>query len=76
LSTFASELSGKRLELLRETVPKLSRVAVFGTSTLPDNAQSLREVDLAAKAFGIKLQYLDVLVPKDIEPLRAAARAG
>src|SRR5262249_40976331 len=32
LSTFAPELSGKRLELLKETIPKLSRVAVFGTS--------------------------------------------
>ncbi len=33
------ELSGKRLELLKETIPKLSRVAVFGTSTQPGNAQ-------------------------------------
>ena len=76
LSTFASDLSGKRLELLRETVPKLSRVAVFGTSTLPDNAQRLREVDLAAKAFGVKLQYLDVLGPKDIETAFRAAVKG
>ena len=35
LSTLAPELSGKRLELLKEIVPKLSRVAVFGTSTQP-----------------------------------------
>jgi putative ABC transport system substrate-binding protein len=67
LSTFAPELSGKRLELLKETIPKLSRVAVFGTSTQPGNAQSLKEVELAAKAFGVKLQYLDVLTAKDIE---------
>jgi putative ABC transport system substrate-binding protein len=66
LSTLAPELSGKRLELLKEIVPRLSRVAVFGTSTSPDNAQSLREVDVAAGAFGVKLQYLDVLGPKDI----------
>ena len=39
LATLAPELSGKRLELLKEIVPKLSRVAVFGTSTLPGNAQ-------------------------------------
>ena len=61
LSTLAPELSGKRLELLKEIIPKLSRVAVFGTSTIPDNAQTLREMELAAKAFGVKLQYLDVL---------------
>jgi putative ABC transport system substrate-binding protein len=76
LSTFAPELSGKRLELLKETIPKLSRVAVFGTSTYPGNAQSLKEVELAAKAFGLKLQYLDVLSPKDIETAFRAASKG
>jgi putative ABC transport system substrate-binding protein len=76
LSTLAPELSGKRLELLKEIVPRLSRVAVFGTSTSPDNAQSLREVELAAKAFGVKLQYLDVLDPKDIETAFRAAVKG
>ena len=39
LSTLAPEISGKQLELLKEIVPKLSRVAVFGTSTRPGNAQ-------------------------------------
>jgi putative ABC transport system substrate-binding protein len=53
LSTLAPELSGKRLELLKEIVPKLSRVAVFGNSTEPGNAQSLKEVELAAKALGV-----------------------
>jgi putative ABC transport system substrate-binding protein len=76
LSTLAPELSGKRLELLKEIVPNLSRVAVLGTSTVPGNAQSLREVDLAAKAFGVKLQYLDVLDPKDIETAFRAANKG
>ena len=76
LSTLAPELSGKRLELLKEIVPKLSRVAVFGTSTDPGNAQMLREVELAAKAFGVKLQYLDVLDPKDIETAFRAASKG
>ena len=57
LSTLSPEISGKRLELLKEIVPKLSRVAVLGTSTGPANAQSLKEVELAAGAFGVKLQY-------------------
>ena len=43
LSTLAPEISGKRLELLKEIVPKLSRVAVFATSTQPGNAQELKE---------------------------------
>jgi len=61
LSTLGPELSGKRLELLKEIVTKLSRVAVFATSTQPNHAQLLREVDLAAKAFGVKVQNLDIL---------------
>jgi putative tryptophan/tyrosine transport system substrate-binding protein len=76
LSTLAPELSGKRLELLKEIVPKLSRVAVFGTSTQPGNAQALRETELAASALGVKLQYLDVLSPKDIETAFRAASKG
>ena len=75
-STLAPELSGKRLELLKEIVPKLSRVAVFGTSTVPNNSQNLGEVDVAAKAFGVQLQYLDVLSPKDIETAFRAATKG
>ena len=76
LSTLAPELSGKRLELLKEIVPKLSRVAVFGTSTQPGNEQSLKEVELAAKAFGVQLQYLDVRGPKDVDTAFRAATKG
>ena len=43
LSNLGPELSGKRLELLKEVVPKLTRVVVFGTSTFPGNPQMLRE---------------------------------
>jgi putative ABC transport system substrate-binding protein len=67
LASLSPELSGKQLELLKEIVPKLSRMAVLGSSTRPGNAQSLRETELAAGAFGVKLQYLDVLGPKDID---------
>ena len=76
LSTLAPELSGKQLELMKEIIPKLSRVAVFGSSTSPGNAQSLREVELAARAFKVQLQYLDVLDPKDIETAFRAAGNG
>jgi putative ABC transport system substrate-binding protein len=79
LSTLAPEISGKQLELLKEIIPRLSRVAVFGTSTFPGNAQSLKEVELAAEAFGMKLHYLDILDLKDIETAFRAAgkeRAG
>ena len=76
LSALRPELSGKRLELLKEIVPRLSRVAVFGTSTQPGNAQMLKEIELAAGAFGVKLQFVDVLSPKDIESAFRAAGKG
>jgi putative tryptophan/tyrosine transport system substrate-binding protein len=79
LSTLTPELSGKQLDLLKEILPKLSRVAVFGTSTRPGNTQSLKEVELSATTTGVKLQYFDVLSPKDFETAFRAAgkeRAG
>jgi putative ABC transport system substrate-binding protein len=77
LSNLAPEIGGKQLELLKEIVPKLSRVAVFGTPTQPGTTQRLREMEVAAGAFGLKLQYLDVQSPKDIEgAFRAANKSG
>jgi putative ABC transport system substrate-binding protein len=76
LSTLAPEISGKQLELLKEIVPRFSRVAVLGTSTNPGNTQSLKETELAARAFGAQLQYLDVSGPKDIETVFRAASNG
>jgi putative tryptophan/tyrosine transport system substrate-binding protein len=76
LSALSPDLSGKQLELLKEIVPRLSRVAVLGSSVHPGTAQSLKEMELAAGAFAVQLQYLDVLDPKDIEPAFGAARKG
>jgi len=76
LSTLAPELSGKQLELLKETVPRLSRMAVLGNSTLPGNAQALKEMELAAGAFKVQLQYVDVLDLKDIETAFRAVSKG
>ena len=76
LANLAPELSGKQLELLKETVFRLSRVAVFGTSNTPSTAPTLKETELAAVALGVKVQYLDVLDPKDIEIAFRAASKG
>jgi putative ABC transport system substrate-binding protein len=43
LSALAPEMAGKRLELLKEIVPRFSHVAVLGNSTVPGNGQALRE---------------------------------
>ena len=76
LSNLSSDLSGKRLELLKETVPRLSRVGVLGNSTEPGNAQVLRETELATEALNVQLQSLDVLGPKDIGTAFRAASKG
>ena len=76
LSTLSPEISGKQLELLKEIVPKLSRVAVFGSSIAPGNAQALKEIEVAAEAFGVKLQHPEVRDPKDIETAFGAASKG
>jgi len=67
LATLAPEISGKQLELLKEIIPKLSRVAVLGNASQPGTPQALREINLAADASGIKVQYLEIPDQKDIE---------
>jgi putative tryptophan/tyrosine transport system substrate-binding protein len=75
LSALSPELSGKQLELLKEIIPKLSRVAVLGTSTIPGSTQVLRETEAAAGVFRVQLQYLEVRGPTDIEmAFRAASK--
>jgi putative tryptophan/tyrosine transport system substrate-binding protein len=76
LATLRPELSGKRLELLKEIVPRLSRVAVFVSSISQDYAQVSKELDLAAGPLGVKLQYLDIAEPKDFESAFQAAAKG
>src|SRR5262249_418851 len=76
LSILAPEISGKQLELLKEIVPRLSRVAVVGTSSPPGKPALLKGIELAAGALKVKLQYLDVLSLKDVETAFRAAGKG
>ena len=68
LSTLQVDLAGKRLELLKEVVPKVFHVAVIGSSTSADNARQLKETEVAAAALGLRVRFLDMRNPKDIEP--------
>jgi len=72
LTSVSSELSGKRLELLKEVIPKLSRVAVLWNPSNPPNRLALKETEVAAKAFGIKLQPLELRGPDDLESVFSA----
>ena len=66
LTALAQELSGKRLELLKEAVPGLSRVAVLWNAANPDKAHDLEEIQVAAGALGLQLQSLEVRGPDDL----------
>jgi putative ABC transport system substrate-binding protein len=75
LTSLARELSGKRLELLKEILPRLSRAAILGISDIPGNAQTLKETEIAAATLGVQTQHLDIRAAKDIEPaFRAASK--
>jgi putative tryptophan/tyrosine transport system substrate-binding protein len=67
LSTHYPEISGKQLELLREMAPGLSRVAVLGNASVPGNLQSFRETELAAAGLRIKVHYLEIQNPQEID---------
>ena len=68
------EMAAKRLELLKEVVPRLSRTAVLRNSANPANALAWEETQGAARALGVTLQSHEVQGPKDFEV--AFARMG
>ena len=61
------ELSGKQLELLREAMPKLVRIAVLWNSANPANTPVMRETVIVMSRLGMKLDLIDLLAPEQIE---------
>jgi len=74
LSSLSPGLSAKQLELLKEIIPRFSRVGVLGSLIHPGTAQSLKEMELAARAFKVQLHYFDVVDPKTVDSAFSAAR--
>jgi putative tryptophan/tyrosine transport system substrate-binding protein len=72
LSALSPELSGKRLQLLMEALPRVSRVAVLFNPADPAKAIELRETQATGRALGIQLQLLEVRGPEDFESAFAA----
>jgi putative ABC transport system substrate-binding protein len=68
LATLFPELSTKRLELLKQLVPRLSHVAVLWNGANPANALALRQTEDAARQLGIVLRLHDVRTPEEFEP--------
>ena len=74
MSAVSPELNGKRLELLKATVPRLARVALLWNSAEPNAVAFLRETQAAAKLMGLDLQSLEVRAPRDLEAAFQIAR--
>ena len=72
LSFMLTEVSGKRLELLQEAVPKLSHVAVLWNPTNPNSILGFKETQTAAHALGLPLQSLEVRGPDEFDQAFAA----
>jgi putative ABC transport system substrate-binding protein len=75
LSLVAPELSGKRLELLKETVPALSHVAVLANPANPVTAVELRETQRAAQALQMQLHVVEVRGPQELDAAFSALRS-
>jgi putative ABC transport system substrate-binding protein len=72
-SLLAMELSSKRMELLKEAIPALTRVAVAYNAGNPTSSVMLRDTQAAAKTLGVHLQLLKIQNPSDLEGMFATA---
>ena len=75
LSSMAPELVGKQLELLKEVVPKVSRVALLANPANPGSAPQVRAAQDTARALGVRLQLLEARGPSEIDNAFAAITA-
>jgi len=67
VSMMSAEVIGKQLEMLKEVVPRVSRVALLGNPTNPGNAQWVRDAQDAARALSVRLQPLEARDPSEID---------
>jgi putative tryptophan/tyrosine transport system substrate-binding protein len=74
MSLMAPDLGGKRLELLKELLPRLARVAVLWNAANPYPAIVFKETQAAGRTLGIEVQSLEVRGPDDFDGAFAAAR--
>ena len=72
VTTLSTELGGKRLEMLKEAVPKVARVAVLYDPTTQNNVIELKEVQTAARALGLTVRSWEVRGTDDFEKVFAA----
>jgi putative ABC transport system substrate-binding protein len=68
LSNQSPDLAGKRLDILREVVPGLRRLAVMGNSSLPAIVLEIREVETLARSLGVDAVGVEIRRVQDIAP--------
>ena len=69
LANLSYDVAAKRLELLKEVVPKSSRIAVIWSTDTPNAARWIKEMEAAAAVMKIELKAMEVKGPKDFDPL-------
>jgi putative tryptophan/tyrosine transport system substrate-binding protein len=75
LSNRSPDLAGKRLELLREALPEVRRLAIMANGANSSSLLELREVEAAARTIGIEAKPLEIRRAEDIAPAFAALQA-
>jgi putative ABC transport system substrate-binding protein len=74
LSYYGEAITGKRLELLKEVVPKLARVGVLRNPLVPSHPIYWKDTEVAAQRLGVALEALEVRGPEDFEAAFAGAK--
>lgn len=67
LSAYSPELNGKRLELLKESLPKLSQVALLVSGNFPGNAIDLKDTEAAARSMQLQTHLMEVREASELE---------
>jgi ABC-type uncharacterized transport system substrate-binding protein len=76
ISTQTTELAGKRIELLRQALPNLRRLAIIGNVSYSAGALEIAEVKTVASKLGIDVEVLEIRRAEDIAPAFGALKSG
>jgi putative ABC transport system substrate-binding protein len=74
VSVLGAELTGKRLEILKETVPQSTRIAVLANPATPTYGALMHDLTVTARALGLHLHVLELRSPDELDPAFAAMR--
>jgi ABC transporter substrate binding protein len=74
MSLMAPDLGGKRLELLKELLPRFARVAVLWNAANPYSANVFKETQIAGRVLGVQVQSLEVRNPEDLDGARSSGK--